>query len=130
MACRLFGAKPLSEPMLPYCQLDHREHFNEISFKIQKFSFKNMRLKMLSAKWQLLCLSLSVLIFIHILISFQLCWWKDPYQPKEGFRHNMDGSVQDSSNSSALAMELLQSCTKPLIYMNYKNGISYDDGEF
>ena len=22
MACRLFGAKPLSEPMLPYCQLD------------------------------------------------------------------------------------------------------------
>ena len=22
MACRLFGAKPLSEPMLEYCQLD------------------------------------------------------------------------------------------------------------
>ena len=22
MACRLFGAKPLSDPMLPYCQLD------------------------------------------------------------------------------------------------------------
>ena len=27
-----------------------------------------------------------------------------------------DGLVQDCSNSSALAMELLQSCTKPLIY--------------
>ena len=26
MACRLFGAKPLSEPMLPYCQLDAKEH--------------------------------------------------------------------------------------------------------
>ena len=26
MACRLFGTKPLSEPMLPYCQLDPNEH--------------------------------------------------------------------------------------------------------
>ena len=26
MACYLFGAKPLSEPMLPYCQLDPKEH--------------------------------------------------------------------------------------------------------
>ena len=25
MACRLFGAKPLSKPMLGYCQLDHQE---------------------------------------------------------------------------------------------------------
>ena len=25
MACRLAGAKPLSEPMLEYCQLDHWE---------------------------------------------------------------------------------------------------------
>ena len=24
MACHLFGAKPLSKPMLAYCQLDHR----------------------------------------------------------------------------------------------------------
>ena len=29
---------------------------------------------------------------------------------------NIDGLVQDCSNSSALAIELLQSCTKPLIY--------------
>ena len=28
----------------------------------------------------------------------------------------IDGLVQDCSNSSALAMELLQSCTKPSIY--------------
>ena len=28
MACHLFGAKPLSEPMLPYCQLDHKEHIS------------------------------------------------------------------------------------------------------
>ena len=25
MACRLFGAKPLSKPMLDYCQLDPQE---------------------------------------------------------------------------------------------------------
>ena len=26
MACRLIGTNPLSEPMLPYCQLDPEEH--------------------------------------------------------------------------------------------------------
>ena len=31
-------------------------------------------------------------------------------------RHEINGLVQDCSNSSALAMELLQSCTKPLEY--------------
>ena len=30
-------------------------------------------------------------------------------------REYLDGLVQDCSNSSALAMELLQSCTKPSI---------------
>ena len=28
IACRLFGAKPLSEPMLPYSQLDTKEHIS------------------------------------------------------------------------------------------------------
>ena len=28
MACRLFGAKPLTEPMLPYCQIDPKEHIS------------------------------------------------------------------------------------------------------
>ena len=31
MACRLIGAKPLLEPMLPYCLLDHKEH-NSVKF--------------------------------------------------------------------------------------------------
>ena len=30
---------------------------------------------------------------------------------------HINGLVQDCSNSSALAMELLQSCTKPSIYV-------------
>ena len=29
MAGRLFGAKPLSEPMLPDCQLDPKEYISE-----------------------------------------------------------------------------------------------------
>ena len=37
MACRLFGAKPLSKPMQGYCQLDHEE---QISVKFQsKYKF-------------------------------------------------------------------------------------------
>ena len=28
MVCRLFGDKPLSEPMLPYCQLGRKEHIS------------------------------------------------------------------------------------------------------
>ena len=34
MTFRLLGAKPSPEPMLPYCQLDHREHFSEILIEI------------------------------------------------------------------------------------------------
>ena len=33
------------------------------------------------------------------------------------FHEHVDGSVQDCGNSSALAMELLQSCTKQSIYI-------------
>ena len=51
MACRLFGAKPLSEPILPYCQLDHEEHISvKFYLKNQNFSFKEMPLKLSSAK--------------------------------------------------------------------------------
>ena len=53
MACRLDGAEPLSEPMLTYCQLEPKDHVSmKMYFKIQIFSFKKMRLNMLSAKWR------------------------------------------------------------------------------
>ena len=38
---------------------------------------------------------------------------------------NIDGLVQDCSNSNALAMKLLQSCTKPSIY-NIAKGYMFD----
>ena len=62
MACGLCGTRPLSEPMLPYCQLDSKEYFGEILFKIQTFSFKEMHLKMSSAKWRPFCHGLNVSI--------------------------------------------------------------------
>ena len=54
MAYCLFGAKPLSEPILGYCQLPwigpFRTNFSEILIKIQNFSFTKMHLKISSAK--------------------------------------------------------------------------------
>ena len=61
MACGLFGAKPLSEPMLPYCQLHPKEH---ISMKFYlKFIHSNWR----KCPWKLwpFCLSFSVLTQVH-----------------------------------------------------------------
>ena len=54
MACRLFGAKPLPEPMLTYCQLDPYEQ-NKIGIKVQYFSFTKMHSIMSSAKWRPFC---------------------------------------------------------------------------
>ena len=41
---------------------------------------------------------------------------------------HIDGLVQDCSNSIANALELLQSCTKPLIYVNISSCIMFDYG--
>ena len=38
MACRLFGTKPLSKPMLAYCQLDPWEHIS-VNFKSKHSDF-------------------------------------------------------------------------------------------
>ena len=44
--------------------------------------------------------------------------WYFTYYINEYFTYYTDGLVQDCSNSSVLAMELLQSCTQPLISVN------------
>ena len=38
MACHLFGAKPLSKPMLGYCQLDRQEQ-TSVKFKTEFYHF-------------------------------------------------------------------------------------------
>ena len=42
MACRLFGAKPLCEPMLSYCQLDTTEHIS-VKICIKQKSFHSSK---------------------------------------------------------------------------------------
>ena len=63
MACRLVGAKPLSEPNNAGILLIEplRTNFVEISIEIHTFSFKEMHLKMSSGKWRPFCLGLNVL---------------------------------------------------------------------
>ena len=48
MACRLFGAKPLPKPILPFYQLDPKEHISVEFYP----KFKDMTCKMSSAKWR------------------------------------------------------------------------------
>ena len=61
MACRLFGAKPLSESVLAYCQLDPHEQTSVNLIKIQQLSYMKMQLETPSAKWQPTCFGFKVL---------------------------------------------------------------------
>ena len=53
---------------------------------------------------------------VHVNKGIHVTKGKSRIQNK-AWPHHIDGSVQDCSNSSALAMELLQSCTKPSMYL-------------
>ena len=56
MACRLGGAKPLSEPMMTYCPWDPKEHISmKFYLKFKYFHLKKMRLNMSSTKWRPFC---------------------------------------------------------------------------
>ena len=67
MACRLFGAKPLPEPMLPYCQLDPWEqthwHLNQNTLKlfIRENTLENfeMRFILSSGRWVILIITIN-----------------------------------------------------------------------
>ena len=66
MACRLVGAKPLSEPMLEYCSLDPYEQ-SSVKFKSELKHFHTRKcLKMSSVKWRPFCLGLNVLKLLNI----------------------------------------------------------------
>ena len=82
-------------------------NFNEILIKIHIFSFKKIHLKMTSGKWSPFCLGLNVLTDMHR-------WMENSsLKPDHStWQRHVDGLVQDCSVSSALALEILQSCTK------------------
>ena len=51
MGCRQFGDNPLSEPMMLYWQLNHKEHISmKFYLQFKSFHSKNMYMKMSSAK--------------------------------------------------------------------------------
>ena len=55
MACLLFSAKPLPEPMLFLSIGPLRKNLSEILIEIKIFSFMKIHLKMSSAKWRPFC---------------------------------------------------------------------------
>ena len=62
MACRLDGAKPLSEPMLTYCQVDPKEHISmefylNSNIFVQENAFKYVVLEMAVILWRPRCVS-------------------------------------------------------------------------
>ena len=89
-------------------------NFSEILIGIHIFSFKIMQLKMLSAKCGPFCLNLNVLISKQWIWSSLLRHQYDSQRiPRGRLNIQIDGLAQDYSNSSTLALELLQSCAKP-----------------
>ena len=56
MACRLFGAKPLPEPMLSYCQLDSWEHIS-VKFESEFYHFHSRKCNWICRlpKWRPFC---------------------------------------------------------------------------
>ena len=46
MACRLFAAKILSEPIMDFLNWTHEDTFSEIRMKTQLFLFRNINQRM------------------------------------------------------------------------------------
>ena len=60
MAWQQPGAKPLSKPMLEYCEFKTQEQTSvKSSSEIHTFSFNKIHLKISSVKWRPFCLSLN-----------------------------------------------------------------------
>ena len=52
----LFGTKPLSKPIVGYCELyQWEQNLNVILIELNNFSFAKMHMKILSAKWRPFC---------------------------------------------------------------------------
>ena len=64
----MFGDKPLSEPVMVYCQLDPREHISmKLYLKFKSFHSRKCIWKCCLQKWRPSCLGLNVLITLLLL---------------------------------------------------------------
>ena len=86
MTYRLPGTTPLSEPMLPFFNLNYLEHISiKLWMKIKKLFIKKIDLRMSPAEWLSFCFRLNVQIVIlkyHLWKGIKLsskkylnCWW-------------------------------------------------------
>ena len=106
MALNLFDANPLSRTNADLLLIGPLgKNLSEISIKLQTFPLKKLHLKK-SAQWQPSYHSLSMLSVLTNHVTNEYVREQD---------HHNDGLVQDCSNSTANALELLQSCTEPSI---------------
>ena len=130
MICHLFGSEPLSEAMVTYLLIELLEtNFDEIWYTIQQFlerrwcekshakrqndNFRcDQRRKCHNDDISLyVCPSCFMVCLVSQLISLFFAATVAPTTSE----YIITGFVQDCCNSSALAMELLQSCTKPAL---------------
>ena len=62
MACGLLGDNPLSEPLMVYCQSEHKEHIPmKFELKFKSFQSRKCIWKCRLPKWRLSCLGLNML---------------------------------------------------------------------
>ena len=138
MVSCLDGPKPISEPTLQYCKLDLWDKLRRHFKPIQTFSLRKILWKMSPLKCRPFCIALCVLRNVcplttgYILFivncasqSKSVIYISTPRPPiitiglvdMTSKIAKTLGLVQYCSNSSALAMKLLQSCTKPSIWL-------------
>ena len=74
MVCRLFGSKPLSEPMLPYCQLDSEECISVKSYfkfkvYVQEDSLENVVCEMVAILPQPQCVNSAWVSLCYVAVT-------------------------------------------------------------
>ena len=77
MVCRLFGDKPLPEPMLAYCQMDSWEQIS-VKFELEFYHFHSILRKMLfscdqAALWMVFSVRLSVCLSVCPSVRLSVC---------------------------------------------------------
>ena len=65
IASCLFGAEPISEPVLAYCKSNHWEQISvTFDWEIQQYSYTKIHLNLSSAEWREFCLGVKCVIIL------------------------------------------------------------------
>ena len=67
MACRLFGVKLLCEPIMTFCQLDHKEHISKQIYLKFKISIPENAFQNIVCERRTFCVGLNVFYVTHTL---------------------------------------------------------------